>query len=77
MVQGSASQGAVPILAVNVWEHAYWECHDGEAAESYLDSFWSVVDWERPRSVYTEIGSETCMHEERRRLVRRVDTVFF
>ena len=47
MIQGAASQGAVPILALNIWEHAYWECHGGEAGESYLDAFWAVVDWEK------------------------------
>ena len=47
MVQGAASAGAIPILALNIWEHAYWECHDGEATGSYIDAFWAVIDWEK------------------------------
>ena len=45
MVQGAASCGAIPILALNLWEHAYWEDHDGDAANSYLNSFWENINW--------------------------------
>ena len=46
MVQGAASCGAIPIIALNIWEHAYWECHNGDK-ESYLEAFWAVIDWEK------------------------------
>ena len=47
MVQGAASSGAVPIIGLCIWEHAYWEEHNGEKATTYLDNFWNVVNWER------------------------------
>ena len=29
----------IPILCLDLWEHAYWQEHDGEATGSYLDAF--------------------------------------
>lgn len=34
----------VPLLVCDVWEHAYYADVRGDR-ESYLDAFWSLVDW--------------------------------
>ena len=36
----------IPILGLDLWEHAYWVDHDGESTATYLDNFWPNVDWE-------------------------------
>ncbi|MFN8577333.1 MAG: superoxide dismutase [Candidatus Sericytochromatia bacterium] len=40
-----------PILACDVWEHAYYLKYQNKRAD-YLKAFWNVVDWERMESLY-------------------------
>lgn len=37
-------QAGRPILALDLWEHSYIERH-GSDRESYIDSWWKVVNW--------------------------------
>ena len=41
-----------PVLGLDMWEHAYWVDHDGQADSTYLDNFWSVIDWETVSANY-------------------------
>ncbi|WP_041500127.1 superoxide dismutase, partial [Xanthomonas sacchari] len=34
-----------PLLACDVWEHAYYTDHPGDRAR-YLQAFWKLVNWE-------------------------------
>lgn len=40
------SSGLVPILAVDVWEHAYYLKYQNRRPE-FVEAFWQLVDWEK------------------------------
>ncbi len=47
------SQGHTPILAVDVWEHAYYKKY-GPARAEYLTNWWNVVNWDEVESLFNK-----------------------
>jgi Fe-Mn family superoxide dismutase len=46
--------GGIPILGIDVWEHAYYLKYKNLRAE-YLKAFWNVLDWESVEKRYNQI----------------------
>jgi Fe-Mn family superoxide dismutase len=45
------SDGAAPIVGIDVWEHAYYLKHQNLRVD-YVSAFWSVVDWDQAARNY-------------------------
>jgi len=47
------SLGLVPLLTIDVWEHAYYLKFNQKRAD-YVDSWFNVVDWKKVSELYEE-----------------------
>ena len=46
-------QGLIPLLTIDVWEHAYYVDYRNRRPE-YLQKVWNLIDWEKVQQRYEE-----------------------
>ncbi|MEC5182736.1 Fe-Mn family superoxide dismutase [Cryobacterium sp. MP_3.1] len=56
--QANFAAGTVPILMLDVWEHAYYLDYQNVRAD-YVKAFWNIVDWENVQARFVAAREKT------------------
>ena len=56
--QGNLPAGLVPLLMLDVWEHAYYLDYKNVRAD-YVKAFWNIVDWSNVQSRLAAAAAQT------------------
>ncbi|GAA1952031.1 superoxide dismutase [Agromyces allii] len=56
--QGNLPAGIVPLLMLDVWEHAYYLDYRNVRAD-YVKAFWTIADWDNVQKRFTAANEKT------------------
>jgi Fe-Mn family superoxide dismutase len=56
--QNNAGQGAVPLLVIDGWEHAFYLQYKNVKAD-YVEAFWQLVNWENVAARWSNAALDT------------------
>jgi len=56
--QANFPAGIVPLLLLDVWEHAYYLDYKNVRAD-YVKAFWNIVNWENVQKRYDVAQNQT------------------
>ncbi|GGI47097.1 Fe-Mn family superoxide dismutase [Agromyces flavus] len=56
--QGNLPAGIVPLLMLDVWEHAYYLDYKNVRAD-YVKAFWNIANWENVQQRFTAASEKT------------------
>lgn len=54
------SKGLLPLITIDVWEHAYYLKYQNKRPE-YTTAFWNVVNWDRAEQIFNGEVSPSCL----------------
>lgn len=56
------TKGLIPLLTIDVWEHAYYLDHQNRRAE-YVDGFWRIINWRCVEKMWEDIPNQRCCRQ--------------
>ena len=56
--QGNLSVGSIPLLMLDMWEHAFYLDYQNVKPE-YVKAFWNIVNWEDVQARFAEASNHT------------------
>ena len=52
------SQGMIPILTIDLWEHAYYLKYMNKRAD-FVAGFWNIINWKKVEEIYASVSEKS------------------